>query len=253
MIDSKDISFRFSEDIAREVLHKVSFQVKPGTLLAVVGPSGCGKTTLLRILSGYLKPSDGTVRLDEGAPNPSKQIIGIKYQDNKLLPWRNLIDNISLPDEVQGKFPAPNRALELLRLCRLSDHMHKFPSHLSGGQQERTALARALMPTPRFLFLDEPLGSTDYVHRLEIEDYIYEFVRRENVCCVLITHDLEQAVALADEVIILGYSTNAHNSRKLNVPEALRAAKPSAARTHAAAPAFLKFLLSEYSDVVKRT
>ena len=252
MIRAEGISFGFSGAHEGEVLHKVSFEVSPRRILAIVGPSGCGKTTLLRILSGYLKPSDGVIQLDGEAPHPQRHTIGVLYQDNRLLSWRNLVDNVRLPLEIRNSDSKLPFLAELLGLLRLDGHEHKYPSQLSGGLQERTALARALVLSPKFIFLDEPLGSTDYVHRLEIEDYLNHIVRHENRCCILITHDLEQAVAMADDVLLLGFASNRQPAHLLPVPESIRGVKPSEARVLTDTPVFLERLLAEYRKVVRQ-
>ena len=110
-------------------------------------------------------------------------------------------------------------------------------------------MARALVSKPRFLLLDEPLGSTDYVHRLEIEDYIYNLVHNDKVSCLIVTHDLEQAVAVADNILLLGLSSNTQSHYSLKVPQKIREAKPSEARILADTPVFLKHLLSEYRRI----
>ncbi|MGB9122733.1 MAG: ATP-binding cassette domain-containing protein [Candidatus Angelobacter sp.] len=227
----------------------ISFEVPPGQIVAIVGPSGCGKTTLLRLISGYLRPTEGTIQLDGAEPEASRQTIGFVYQDNRLISWRNVAQNVRLPLEVL-KRPLDSALLdELLDLLRLTEHCRKFPSELSGGQQERTALARALVSKPRFLLLDEPLDSTDYVHRLEIEDYIYQNARHNQQCCVLVTHDLEQAAAVADRIVVLGFSSNGQRIEIIEVPENISTMKPSEARVMSETAKFLAQLLARYRTV----
>lgn len=250
MIVVKDIAYRFSIHRSGEVLRGVSFEVPPGEILAIIGPSGSGKTTLLRLITGYLKPTEGFVHLDGQPPDGRRHAIGVLYQDSRLLSWRNVIENIKLPLEILERSEDHSLLEELLGLFRLSDHGKKYPSQLSGGQQERTALARALIHTPRFLLLDEPLESTDYVHRLEIEDYIHGFVRRDGTCCILATHDLEQAVAIADRIFILGFPKSAQRSEVVEVPRRIRDAKPSVARIIPDTATFLQNILANYHRVI---
>lgn len=252
MIRATNISFGFAGITGGEVLRNVTFEVSPGRILAVVGPSGCGKTTLLRVLSGYLKPSKGIIQLDGEIPQPRKHSIGVLYQDNRLLPWRNLLENICLPLEIWKYKRDEHFLAELMGLLRLIGHEQKYPSQLSGGLQERTALARALVLSPRFIFLDEPLGSTDYVHRIEIEDYIKSIVRNEDRCCILITHDLEQAIAMADDILLLGFASGEQPSRLLPVPDHIRNVKPSEARVLPDTPAFLKKIIVEYRRAISQ-
>lgn len=250
MIRVTDIAYSFPDDRRTEVLRGVSFEVLPGHILAIVGPSGCGKTTLLRLLSGYLEPCKGVVELDGISPRSQKPSIGVVYQDNRLLPWRNVVKNIQLPLEVLGRHLDNSFQDRLMHLLRLKGHEQKYPSQLSGGLQERTALARALISTPRFLLLDEPLGSTDYVHRIEIEDFIYENIREDNKCCIVITHDLEQAIAIADEVLVLGFPTRMLCTSLLSVPQRIQNATPSEARILTDTPIFLERLLIEYRKMI---
>ena len=252
MILANKISYSFLGTHTNQILCEISFKVMPGRVLAIVGPSGCGKTTLLRILSGYLKPSEGSVQLDGDEPRPQDHNIGVFYQDNRLLSWRNLIDNIRLPLEIQKNSLRASSLAELITLLRLDGHEYKYPAQLSGGLKERTALARALVLSPKFIFLDEPLGSTDYAHRLEVEDYIKGIVRRENRCCVLITHDLAQAATLADDILLLGFASSCQSVILLPVPEKIRSFNPSDARVLKDTPMFLNKLLVEYRKIIRR-
>ncbi|HEY4905445.1 MAG TPA: ATP-binding cassette domain-containing protein [Candidatus Sulfotelmatobacter sp.] len=249
MIAATRVGYSFAGKGGSRVLHDISFVASFGEIVAIVGPSGCGKTTLLRLVSGYLKPTEGQIEIDGGKPLDYKHSIGVVYQDSRLIPWRNLVQNIQLPLEVL-KRPIDTPLLpELLELLKLTGHKSKYPSELSGGQQERTALARALVSSPRFLLLDEPLDSTDYVHRLEIEDYIYEDVRKDQKCCLLVTHDLEQAAAVAHRIVLLGFSASAQRFETLDVPKRIQETRPSQARVMPEAAEFLSRLLAKYRMV----
>jgi len=248
MILAKNLGYSFAPG-GPPVLQDISFVVSPGQIVAIVGPSGCGKTTLLRLVSGYLQPTNGSVQLDGGEPLAYRQSIGVVYQDNRLIPWRNVVQNVELPLEILKRPINTPLIEELLNLLRLTEQARRFPGELSGGQQERTALARALVSSPRFLLLDEPLDSTDYVHRLEIEDYIYEAVRTDKKCCLLVTHDLEQAVAVADRVVVLGFSASAQKMETLDVPKNIGELRPSQARVMPETAEFLSRLLATYRKV----
>ncbi len=249
MILAKHLGYSFSGPGGSPVLHDISFVVSPGQIVAIVGPSGCGKTTLLRLISGYLQPTEGAVELDGGEPLAHRQSIGVVYQDNRLIPWRNVTQNVQLPLEILSQPINTPLLEELLSLLRLAGQARKYPGELSGGQQERTALARALVSSPRFLLLDEPLDSTDYVHRLEIEDYIHEAVKRDKKCCLLVTHDLEQAAAVADRIVVLGFSASAQKMETLDVPKNIQELRPSQARVMPETAVFLSSLLATYRKV----
>ena len=150
MIVADDLAYSFVA--GTPVLAGISFSVSPGQIVAIVGPSGCGKTTLLRLISGYLQPTTGSVELDGGKAFASRQSIGVVYQDSRLIPWRNVAQNVQLPLEIL-KRPINNPLLdELLSLLRLTEHAGKYPAELSGGQQERSALARASFPRRVFCY-----------------------------------------------------------------------------------------------------
>ena len=185
----------------RTVLHDIDLDIRPGEFVAIVGRSGCGKSTLLRLLAQLEQPSSGQIADAQGATLAAHQAeIRIMFQDARLLPWKRVIDNIALgltgPDR-------RDRALEALAQVGLADRAHEWPAVLSGGQRQRVALARALVHAPRLLLLDEPLGALDALTRIEMHRLIESLWQRHGFTALLVTHDVAEAVALADRVLLI--------------------------------------------------
>lgn len=183
----------------REVLRQADLLIEPGEFVAIVGRSGCGKSTLLRLVAGLEPSSQGTLELDgtpiEGLSGGTR----IMFQDSRLLPWKRVADNVALglPKEERG------RAAEVLAQVGLGERLSDWPARLSGGQRQRVALARALVHNPRLLLLDEPLGALDALTRIEMHELIEGLWQRKGFTALLVTHDVQEAVALADRVILI--------------------------------------------------
>jgi sulfonate transport system ATP-binding protein len=181
------------------VLRSVSMTVAPGEFVAIVGHSGCGKSTLLRLIAGLETPSEGRILFD-GQPAVDRiQDARLLFQDARLLPWQRVLDNVGLG--LTGNWR--ERALTALREVGLDSRSGDWPSILSGGQKQRVALARALVSRPRLLLLDEPLGALDALTRLEMQALIERVWREHRLTALLVTHDVAEAVALADRVVVL--------------------------------------------------
>lgn len=186
-------------------LSDISFSVTPGEFLAVVGPSGCGKSTLLSLLSGLLEPENGSVLVDGVPIRESEATIGYMLQKDHLFEWRTIYGNISLGLEIQKKLTAASRndLLEMMQAYGLAGFESARPSELSGGMRQRAALIRTLAVKPDLLLLDEPFSALDYQTRLAVCDDISTIIRRTRNTAILITHDLAEAISVADRVIIL--------------------------------------------------
>jgi sulfonate transport system ATP-binding protein len=182
----------------RQVLGDVSLEVAPGEFVAIVGHSGCGKSTLLRLIAGLDRPSEGRITLN-GATTAASAETRLLFQDARLLPWKRVLDNVGIGQT--GKWQ--DRALEALSHVGLDARARDWPSVLSGGQRQRVALARALVSQPRLLLLDEPLGALDALTRLEMQGLIEQVWREEGFTAILVTHDVAEAVALADRIVVL--------------------------------------------------
>lgn len=187
------------------VIEELDLTVEEGEFVAIVGPSGCGKSTLLRLLSGLVKPSQGSVAIDNlevSGPNPRHNLV---FQDHALYPWRTVQQNIALGLEIQRQNPAQMRPRvdSLLELVGLESFAAYYPHQLSGGMRQRAALARALAVEPDVLFLDEPFGALDAMTRLVLQDELLRLWLDSRMTVVLVTHDVEEALFLADRVIVM--------------------------------------------------
>ena len=178
----------------RHVLQGLDLNVAPGEFVALVGRSGCGKSTLLRLIAGLDVPSAGVVQA--GTDHERRMM----FQDARLLPWKRVVDNVALG--LTGR-DAKARAMQALAQVGLAGRGDEWPATLSGGQRQRVALARALVHRPRLLLLDEPLGALDALTRLEMHRLIEQLWQRHGFTALLVTHDVAEAVALADRVLLI--------------------------------------------------
>lgn len=186
-------------------LANISFTVTTGEFVAVVGPSGCGKSTLLSLLSGLLEPEEGNVFIDGIPIRQSGASIGYMLQKDHLFEWRTIYGNVSLGLEIQKKLNEASRAhlSEMLSSYGLGGFEAARPSELSGGMRQRAALIRTLALKPDLLLLDEPFSALDYQTRLSVCDDISSIIRSTGKTAILITHDLAEAISVADRIIIL--------------------------------------------------
>lgn len=183
----------------RDVLRQTQLFIEPGQFVVIVGRSGCGKSTLLRLVAGLETPSSGQIRID-GQPGAGlRNDTRIMFQDSRLLPWQRVIGNVTLglPPEQRAA------AAAVLAQVGLADRQGDWPAKLSGGQRQRVSLARALVHQPRLLLLDEPLGALDALTRIEMHRLIEGLWRAHGFTALLVTHDVQEAVALADRVILI--------------------------------------------------
>jgi len=184
-------------------LARFSAEIRPGEIVAIIGGSGCGKSTLLRAIAGLDRASSGTVTLDDTpivAPHPK---IGIIFQEPRLLPWLSVADNIGFG---LSDLPAATRREKVARaLARvgLADKANAWPRELSGGQAQRVAIARALVPQPEVLLLDEPFSALDAFTRKDLQDHLLDLWADTRPTLVLVTHDVDEAVVLADRVLVM--------------------------------------------------
>jgi NitT/TauT family transport system ATP-binding protein len=187
------------------VLDGVSFDVPDGGVTAVVGPNGSGKSTLLRLIAGLLPADAGTVNIDGDAVADADQRVGLVFQEPRLLPWRNVIDNVAFPLELVGvgADERRERARELLDIVGVASFADAHPSQLSGGMRQRAAMARALARDPQVLLLDEPFSALDALTRERFDAELLDLWQRIGATVVLVTHSIPEAVFLADEVVVL--------------------------------------------------
>lgn len=217
-IDIENVSHHFTlEGKALPVLENIHLQVKAGEFVALLGPSGCGKSTLLRLLAGLEQPVNGVLAEASRAitaPHPSRVVV---FQDPTLYPWRTVYDNVGLGLQIRGesKQDAATRINTMLDRVGLKTFARAWPHQLSGGMAQRVALARALVNHPRLLILDEPLGKLDSLTRLRMQQEIVELWQEQNFTTVMVTHDVEEALVMANRVVVL----SARPARVLDVIE----------------------------------
>lgn len=183
----------------RTVLDRAQLTIEPGEFVAIVGRSGCGKSTLLRLVAGLEAPTAGALQIDGKQHAGLREGTRIMFQEARLLPWKRVIDNVAL------SLPESKRqdAERVLTQVGLGDRKADWPAKLSGGQRQRVALARALVHNPNLLLLDEPLGALDALTRIEMHALIEDLWQRNGFTALLVTHDVQEAVALADRVVLL--------------------------------------------------
>ena len=213
---------------ARKVLQDIALELKAGEFVAIVGRSGCGKSTLLRSIAGLEQADAGSIAVGAGL-HPAT--IRIMFQEARLLPWKSVLDNVAL-----GLPHAPGAAAAALATVGLADRADDWPAELSGGQRQRVALARALVHQPQLLLLDEPLGALDALTRIEMQQLIDALWRARGFTALLVTHDVQEALALADRVILI-------EDGRITLDLAVDLPRPRA-RGHAAFAALEQRLLS---------
>lgn len=195
-LDIQNVYKRFG---AQEVLKGVNLTVEPGEFIAIVGRSGCGKSTLLRLISQLETPSEGSILLNGKEELPSESAVKFLFQEARLLPWKKVWTNISLAAADHSR----ENAIQALQSVGLADRADEWPSVLSGGQKQRVSLARALASEPRLLLLDEPLGALDALTRIEMQRLIETLWKEKGFTVILVTHDVDEAVYLADRVVLI--------------------------------------------------
>jgi sulfonate transport system ATP-binding protein len=195
-VQLKNLGKRYGD---REVLRDSQLTIEPGEFVAIVGRSGCGKSTLLRLVAGLEEASSGELLLNGRPVRGLHEDTRIMFQDARLLPWKRVLDNVALclPRERRQDAEA------VLGQVGLGDRLTDWPARLSGGQRQRVSLARALVHRPQLLLLDEPLGALDALTRIEMHELIEGLWKRHGFTALLVTHDVQEAVALADRVILI--------------------------------------------------
>ena len=190
---------------AFEALHNVSITIAPGEFVCLLGPSGCGKSTLLGALAGHLQPSAGTVHVDDIPVQGPHSDRGLVFQQHTLFPWKRVLDNVAFGLKMKGVERAARlaQARDLLKLVGLEGFEHSFPSQLSGGMQQRVEIARVLINHPRVMLMDEPFGALDAQTRLKMQGLLLDVWSRVQTTIVFITHDIDEALFLADRILVM--------------------------------------------------
>ena len=188
-----------------KALENISFTVNPGEFIAIVGPSGCGKSTLLSMIAGLIFPEIGSIQLNGAPISRSKSQIGYMLQKDHLFEWRTILQNILLGLEISNRADETAKAnvMHMLKTYGLDSFADAKPSQLSGGMRQRAALIRTLVLEPDLLLLDEPFSALDYQTRLTVADDIWGIIKKEQKTAILVTHDLSEAVSMADRILVL--------------------------------------------------
>lgn len=207
----KDISYTYqSLHGETKSLDAVSFSIMPGEFAAIVGPSGCGKTTLLNVIAGLLKDYEGTLTVQKP--------IGYMFQKDQLLEWRSIYKNVILGLEIKQQINEENlaRVNAMLKRYGLYEFRNAYPRQLSGGMRQRAALVRTLALSPKLLLLDEPFSALDAQTRLQVSNDIGSIIKQEHISTVMVTHDLQEAVSMADKVFVLSHRPG-HIVKKMQI------------------------------------
>jgi sulfonate transport system ATP-binding protein len=216
----------------KSVLRALDLDVPAGQFLAIVGRSGCGKSTLLRLIAGLEPPSFGAIALGVDGERANR-IARVMFQEPRLLPWTSVLENVTVGLGADGDRPeARARAIEALERVGLADRAGEWPSVLSGGQKQRVALVRALVSRPRLLALDEPLGALDALTRIEMQQLLESVWLRERFTAIFVTHDVAEAIALADRIVLIEQGALALDVN-VDLPRPRRRGSPEAAALEA--------------------
>ena len=244
MLRADNVSLSYG---AEPVLEGASLSIEAGQFVSLVGPSGSGKSSLLRAVMGLQATSGGRIDRQGLADND----IGILFQDDALLPWRTAIENVALGLGLNGRDRRQARAEaeEWLARLGLPGFEGRYPRELSGGQRKRVALAQVLALKPRLLLMDEPFASLDAIVRARVTQDVVDLVEREGISVLLVTHDLEEAIALSDRVYLLSQGPRAHVSQCYTIPIP-RPRNLMRARTHPKFGPLLERLWADLSEAV---
>ncbi len=207
-LEVKGLSKIFDEqetDRSVRVLEKIHCRVKKGEFVSIIGPSGCGKTTLLRVIAGLEKASEGKVLLDGKEITYGKDRIGLVFQEYALFPWRTTIQNIRMGLEIikVPKGEMLSSAMEYINTFGLNGFENRYPRELSGGMQQRVAIARTLITKPRIVLMDEPFGSLDSQTRNDLQEFLLQLWQRREDTILFVTHNVDEAIFLSDRIFIL--------------------------------------------------
>jgi NitT/TauT family transport system ATP-binding protein len=207
-IDSRGVAIRLGRgEKAFEAIQDVTLTIEPGEFVCLIGPSGCGKSTLLGALAGHIAVARGELNVDGapvGGPHPER---GIVFQHHTLFPWKRVLDNVAFGPKMRGigRKERRRRALEILELVGLKDFVHRYPKQLSGGMQQRVEIARVLVNRPRLLLMDEPFGALDALTRMHMQELLLDVWGRVRTTIVFVTHDIDEALFLADRVLVMSH------------------------------------------------
>lgn len=227
--------YYFSKTGYMKALEDVDFSVDKAEFISLIGPSGCGKSTVLSLIAQLMKQTEGKILVD-GTPLANSPIqIGYMLQQDYLFPWRTILENVTIGPKIQGKLNEKqiDKAKELLQEVGLENVGDKYPGELSGGMRQRAALVRTLMNDPEILLFDEPFSALDYVTKLHLENLVASLMKTYNKTAVLVTHDLAEAIAMSDRILLMERSPG-RIGKTFTIPDALRKETPFLVRRHEA-------------------
>ncbi len=206
VVEIQNIS-KIYHTLAEETLaiNNLSLDVYNGEIVSIVGPSGCGKSTLLSLVAGLIKPSLGKIYVNGEEVKKYDKKIGYMFQNDNLFEWRNILKNVLIGLEIQGRLTSEriDKANDLLDTYGLKEFKNYYPNQLSGGMRQRVALIRTLTTEPEILLLDEPFSALDYQTRLKVSDEVGTIIKKEQKTAIMVTHDISEAISVADRVIVL--------------------------------------------------
>lgn len=206
MVNLKNVSLKYhSLEGETHAINDISFSVNEGEFIGIVGPSGCGKTTILSLIAGLIKPTNGQVLVDGKIVGGPSTNVGYMLQQDYLFEWRTILQNVLLGLEIHDKVTEESRAKaeRLLEIYGLGEFKNYYPDQLSGGMRQRVALIRTLAIDPKILLLDEPFSALDYQTRLAMSDEVSTIIRKEGKTALLVTHDISEAISMSDRVLVL--------------------------------------------------
>jgi len=219
-LDQATVAFRLSEERVYTAVEKADLKVAHGEFVAIVGPTGCGKSTLLNVAAGLLRPASGAVRIFEKPLSGLNRDAGYLFQADALFPWKTAIDNVAIGLEVTGtsRSEALDRAQKWLTSVGLGAFANRYPHMLSGGQRKRVGLAQVLIRDPKIILMDEPFGPLDAQTRQIMGNLLLDLWNADRKAVLFVTHDLEEAIALADRVVIMSAGPSARIIGDWKVP-----------------------------------
>jgi len=219
-LDGVEITFRLQSGAMFEAVAPSDVRVRDAEFVAIVGPTGCGKSTLLNAVAGLLKPSSGTVRIAGEPLAGLNRRAGYLFQQDSLMPWKTVIDNVAIGLEVSGtpRAEALSRSRDWLARVGLGAFADRYPHMLSGGQRKRVGLAQVLIRDPKLLLMDEPFGPLDAQTRVIMGDLLLDLWSQDRKAVMFVTHDLEEAIALSDRVIIMSAGPRARILGQYDIP-----------------------------------
>lgn len=254
-LNIQDVShIYFSKKSKKTAIIDVSLSIKEGEFVSIIGPSGCGKTTLLSIIAGLITPTKGAVTLDHEVVKLGNKNTGYMLQQDYLFPWKTIEENIFLGLKLNNQLDSQTkiRTLSLLKKIGLDNVEKHYPSQLSGGMRQRVALVRTLATNPKLLLLDEPFSALDFQTKLKLEDLVFETLKQFQKTAVLVTHDIGEAIAMSDRIILLSNNPGTVH-QVFEVPKELRALMPFEVRNHEKYNELFQLIWKELENLEQKT